>query len=140
MDKCDLTDNSHKVFCDVFDVTITTKDNEWYLSPAVVEVLDEQFNKNNILTKFDSNDNGALVGIYDASRDVFYNFTDKKNHINMFSNGKSFAYFNTVEDIKQDRYIDAYEHFIFSDKQAKNDKYVYNLSGWMVGDKNDSSK
>ena len=140
MDNCDLTDGSRKVFCDVFNITITTQGDEWYLCPAVVEVLDEQFNKNNILTKFDSNDEGILCGIYDASKDVFYNFTDKKSHITMFSNGKSFAHFNTAEDIKQEKYVDAYKRFIFNDKQAKNDKYVYNLSSWLVGDENDSCK
>lgn len=141
MDKFDMTDGSSKVFCHIFDISIDTDEN-WYLSPAVVEVLDEQLGC--AIPKITNKDACFLCGIYDHTLNVFYNFTDVKDHITMFSNGKNFVYFNTKEDIKQKQYIDAYKKFIFNNKQAKNDRYTYLLSGWFCnnqsGDKNVSCK
>lgn len=141
MDKMDLSDGSRKVFCNVIDITIETK-GDWCLSPAVVEALEEAFNKENVLPN-PVKEETTLVGVYDDTNDVFYNFTDKKHKITMFSNGSNFAYFNTSVDIKTERYIKAYNRFVFNNKQAKKDKYVYNISGWLMmnnGDINDNNK
>ena len=133
MDKMDLSDGSRKIFCNIIDITIETK-GDWCLSPAVAEALEEAFNQENILPNPVKEEN-ILVGIYDSANDVFYNFTDKKHKITMFSNGSNFVYFNTSVDIKTERYIKAYNRFIFNNKQAKNDKYVYNISGWLYSKK-----
>ncbi len=141
MDRCDLADGGHKIFCQVLDIVLETEDN-WALSPLVVETFEKAFTESGALSNTNTSKEAMLCGIWDASNEVFYNFTDKKDKITMFSDGKNFAYFCTEEDIKKENYIKAYNHFIFHEKQSKNDKYVYNLSNWLIneGEKNDSSK
>lgn len=131
MDNMDLTDGSHKIFCNVFNISIDTN-KKWCLSPAVVEVLEKSFNENNIIQKIGTEEYDDLCGIYDSTDEVFFNLTNKKDKITMFSNGKNFIYFNTQEDIKSEKYIEAYKRFVFNDKQAKDDKYIYNLSSWLI--------
>jgi len=127
MDRMDLTDNSTKIFGHFIEVSLDTKEN-WYLSPAVVEVFDKSFAE---YSKGKTVSELILCGIYDTTDDVFYNFTNKKERIRQFSNGESFLYFNTEEDVKKEKYIKAYKRFALSDKQAKDDKYVYNLLSWI---------
>ena len=126
MDRMDLTDNSSKVFGHFINVSLDVKDG-WCLSPAVVEVFDKSFEE---YTQKNSVGKLVLCGIYDSTDDIFYNFTNKKEKIRQFSNGENFLYFNTEEDIKKEDYIRAYKRFALSDKQAKDDKYVYNLLSW----------
>lgn len=140
MDRCDLSEGSHKVFCELFDITIDACDN-WFLSPAVVNVLEESF-LSKIITKISAEEENLLCGIYDATNEVFYNFTDPRKQITMFSNGQYFAYFDTKQDVKKDNYQKAYKYFIFNDKQSDNERFVCNIAEWLTlnGEKDEDCK
>lgn len=130
MDKFDLTDGSRKIFCNILQMSVETTTSDWYLSPAVVEVLEENLAEK-VSQKLSPTDNPCLCAILDMSREVFYNFTNPEEKITMFSDGRRFTYFNTQEDMKKAKYMDAYKKFVFNDKQAKNDKFVHAIAGWM---------
>lgn len=139
MDKFDMTDGSKKIFCQWTDIKIDVQD-DWCLSPAVAEVFEKAFMSENLVKKISENDHPYLCGIYDVTEEIFYNFTDPKEGITMFSNGRTFAHFDTKRDMRLQKYIDAYKRFVFNDKQADDDRFVYCVSGWMcksMGDIND---
>ena len=135
-----MADGGHKIFCEKFYVQLETEDN-WFLNPATVEIFEQAFreHKKEMFNKSLDTDELPLCCILDHKNEVSYNFTDKKDKITMFSDGKYFIFFD--EDLTPEQ-INAYKRFIFNDKQAKNDKYVYNLSSWLVnkGGENDSGK
>jgi len=141
MDHCDLSEMSQKIFCRVIDISIDASD-DWYLSPAVAEAIEDSFLSSGLVEKIVETDDNQLCGIYDAAHDVFYNFTEKRRNIRMFSDGTHFVFFDTKEDIKKDNYQKAYKYFVFNDKQAKNERFVLDISNWMHSDggENENSK